>query len=474
MINGLNLTALLPSAARVSTSARVGTAAPASVNKASPADDASTKVMFGSQTPEIAAVYSLIPKKVNPAIAEQQHSQIQGLMGLASGGTSVSAFATLGSTLLSNLNDNRGDVVQTLRGADMGIARAPYDSAITMDIVTQSGTKVQLVMSQQDDGMTVQLKTDGEALNDDEAAAIAGLGKALGETLSGLGKQQPQLDISGLTQFDTRLLKSVDLKTDLRNDDKSLQSLNFHADNKTRSTAYEDGDFSLKMSSDMAHSAFAGNAAQQQIALSAWDSKFDKARTAGQGNYDQMAALKAVFRALNSNTSAEKMPVVATSAIRIGDNGASQLSGLNDFSLSLTQTEKSVNPAKLQEKDRFAYTASQSTEANAHSDSSKSVKQTTRSNLSAAWHQAIDPSIPLALGTQKSSQSYYYHVVENSEENSTTLNYNGRGQLANVAHHQQVDNRETVKKYLMGKLVDESLNPEKYSRSWGLDILGKL
>ena len=78
------------------------------------------------------------------------------------------------------------------------------------------------------------------------------------------------------------------------------------------------------------------------------------------------------------------------------------------------------------------------------------------------------------MGTQKSSQSYYYHVVENSEENSTTLNYNGRGQLANVAHHQQVDNRETVKKYLLGKLVDESLNPEKYSRSWGLDILGKL
>ena len=172
----------------------------------------------------------------------------------------------------------------------MGIARAANDSAISMDIVTQSGTRVQLVMSQQDDGMTVQLKTDGEALNDDEAAAIAGLGKALGETLSGLGKQQPQLDISGLTQFDTRLLKSVDLKTDLRNDDKSLQSLNFHADNKTRSTAYEDGDFSLKMSSDMAHSAFAGNAAQQQIALSAWDSKFDKARTAGPVSYTHLRA----------------------------------------------------------------------------------------------------------------------------------------------------------------------------------------
>ena len=68
MINGLNLTALLPSAARVSTSARVGTA-PASENKASPTDDASSKVMFGSQTSEISAVNSQIPKNANPAIA---------------------------------------------------------------------------------------------------------------------------------------------------------------------------------------------------------------------------------------------------------------------------------------------------------------------------------------------------------------------------------------------------------------------
>ena len=52
------------------TTALVGIAAPASVNKASPVDDASTKVMFGSQTPEIAAVYSLIPKKVNPAMSQ--------------------------------------------------------------------------------------------------------------------------------------------------------------------------------------------------------------------------------------------------------------------------------------------------------------------------------------------------------------------------------------------------------------------
>ncbi len=41
--------------------------------------------------------------------------------------------------------------------------------------------------------------------------------------------------------------------------------------------------------------------------------------------------------------------------IRVGDNGKSQLSGLNDFSLSLTQTEKSINPLHEEEKDRFSY-----------------------------------------------------------------------------------------------------------------------
>ncbi|WLI75446.1 hypothetical protein Q5705_12635 [Kosakonia sp. H02] len=473
MINGLNFTTLLTSPARVSPSAQSARAT--GNNAASNSDNASAKVMFGSQTQEIAAVYNLSAKKISASGVLQQNTQLQGLMKVAAGSASVSAFASLGSTLLSNLTESRDDVTQVLSGAALGTTRAPNNSAVTLDIVTQSGSTVHLVMSQQDDGLTVQLKTDGEALNDDEAAAVANLSEALEKTLNGLGQEPPQLDISGLTNFDSRMLKSVDLKTDVRNNGETLQSLNFHADDKTRSVAYEDGNFSLKMSSDSSHAVFSGNYAQQQSALRAYDDKFDKARIAGQGDRDQMAALKSVFRALNSTASAEATKIITVGqAIRIGDNGASQLSGLNDFSLSLTQREKASNPAHTEEKDRFAYSASQSTEEGLHSNGSKTVIQTARSHLSAAWHQALDPSIPLALNAMKSSQNYTYHLLENDETSTTTLNYNGRGQLADVGYNEQVNNRETVKKYVLGKLVDQTMRPEQYANNRKMVILRSL
>ncbi|WP_342322193.1 hypothetical protein AAEY27_18120 [Kosakonia sp. BYX6] len=475
MINGLNFTSLLTSSARVNSSVQVGaTARATSNNAASASQSASAKVMFGSQTQQIAAVYSLSPKKIDASLSLQQNAQLQGLMTLASGSGSVSAFAGLGSALLSHLKDNREDVTQALSGAALGVTKASSESAVTLDIVTQSGSTVHLVMTEQDDGMAVELKTEGEALNDDEAAAVANLSGALEKTLRGLGQQPPQLDIAGLTRFDSRMLKSVDLKTDMRNDQGTLQSLNFHADDKTRTVAYEDADFSLKMSSDTANSTLTGNYAQQQSALSAYDDKFDKARIAGHGDRDQMAALKSVFRALNSNADADKKVNTTSKEIRIGDNGASQLSGLNDFSLSLTQTEKAINPARSDEKDRFAYTASQSTEESQRSSGEKVVVQTARSHLSAAWHAALDPSIPLALNTMKSSQNYTYHLLENDEASTTTLDYNGRGQLANVGYHEQVNNRETVKKYVLGKLIENTLTPEQYSRNKRLSLLSSL
>jgi len=104
----------------------------------------------------------------------------------------------------------------------------------------------------------------------------------------------------------------------------------------------------------------------------------------------------------------------------------------------------------------------------------KTVKQTTHSHLSAAWHEALDPSIPLALNAMKSSQNYYYHLLDNDEESATTLNFNGHGQLASVGQHEQVNNRETVKKYVLGKLVDQTVTPEAYSRDKQLAILKTL
>lgn len=467
MITGLNLSSL-SSAMRVASTSLASTTVRTTTSAATPVEaPSSTKVMFGSQTSDIAAVYSLSPKKLSAT--SPQDSMMKGLLQAAVGSNSLSPLGSIGSTLLSNLKESRTDVTHAVTSATTGAAG--QQSAVSLDIVTQSGSTLHLNMTQKEDGVVVELKTDGEALNDDEAAAVANLGASLEKALSGLGQNPPKIDISGLTNFDSSVLKSVDLKTDVRADDASVQSLNFHASTTDRYVAYQDKDFSLKVSSDLSNPTLAGDYAQQQATLSAYDTKFDKARSTGHGDRDQMEALKSVFRALNTTASAERTAITVGADIRVDNSGQSQLSGLNDFSLSLTQTEKSTNPARDDEKDRFSYQASQSTTENVLSDGSKSVKQTTRSHISAAWHEALDPSIPLALNKMKSSQNYTYHLLENDEESTTTLNYNSRGMLGSVGHNEQVNNRETVKKYVRGELVDQTVTPVQYARSNVLSLL---
>lgn len=419
---------------------------------------ASTKVIFGSQSKEIAAVYDLSAKKV---AAGQNSPEIQALMNNVSGNSSVAALSGLGSALLSNLQSNPGDISASVSSTSLSAGVSATKSAVTLNIVTQSGSSVHLTLSRQDDGIAVEVKTEGKSLDKDEAEAVANLSKAFGKALDGLGREPPELDIADLTKFDSSVLKSVDLKTDMRRGDTTLQSLNFHADASERWVAYEDQEFSLKMTSDATSSAASASYAQQQLALKAWDDKFDKARTDGHGDLGQMAAMKSVFRALNSTVSAQSASPAGGAEIRLG---TSRLSGLNDFSLSLTQANKSLNPARSDEKQSFAYQASQNTEEIARNDGSKSIKQTNRSHLSASWYTALDPATPLSLNTTKSSQNYYYHLLEQDEESTTSLNYNAQGNLASVGQHEKVDNRETVKKYVLGELVDQTITPLQYER----------
>lgn len=447
----------------LSTATRVGTPRVSSNATLPAADSASTKVTFGSQTQAIAAIYSMSPQKISASASTQANSVIQDLMQAAMGGNSVSSFSNLGSALLENLKENRGDLTQALTQTESGAA-SDSKSAVSLDITTRSGSTVHLTLTQQADGIAVSVKTEGNQLNDDEAEAVASLGKAFQSVLNGLGEKPPKLDITELTKFNSNVLKSVDLKTDVRSGDNSLQSLNFHTDSSESWVGYQDADFSLKMTSDRSSSNDPADRIAQQIALAAYDKQFDQARIAGHGDRNQMELLKSVFHALNTPQS-ESIDVSGKSTEVRADSGNSTPSnGLNDFSLSLTQTSKSINPARLDEKESFSYQASQTTEESRSYDGSRSVKQTAHNQLSASWYQQLDPSIPLSLNRDKTSQNYIYHTLENDEVNTTTLNYNAKGQLASIKNQTQVNNLETMKKYVMGDLVDETNTPEKYNR----------
>lgn len=430
---------------------------------------ASTKVIFGSQSSEIAEIYSLSPQKRVTTPTAMDSTHIQSLMRSALSSEASTSFSGLGGELLKQLKDNPGDLSQVLTAAQVGdsAVNSLQESAVTLTITTQSGSSVNITLTQQSDGIAVEVKTTGNTLNQDEAEAVSQLGNAFQKALDGLAKQPPQLDIEGLTKFDSSVLKSVDLKTDIRRGDTEIQSLNFHADGAERWVGYQDQDFSLKMTSDRNQLALSGDALQKQLALSAYEKQFDKARSDGNGDKAQMNVLKSVFRALNSTDAAQENDAAGpvNTAIRLGSDSKARLSGLADFSLSLTQKEESVNPFRPNEKQSFSYQASQTTEDNRQpADGSGNIKQTSHAHLSASWYKPIDASTPLSLSMLKSSQNYYYHEVEQDSVNVTTLNFNNQGKLASVGYLSQVDNRETVKKYLLGELVENITTPEKYTR----------
>ncbi len=469
MITGINnktfLTTLSHLASSVGNSSPTvksnGTALPAAAS-------ASAKVIFGSQTAEIAAVYSMSPTKISDAAkaSTQADSALSGLMQLGLSSEGVSSLSGLGGLLLSNYADNQGDVSQALTSLGLDTnTNFPTKSAVSLNITTQSGSVVHLNLTRQSDGIAVELTTEGGKASDEEAAEIAKLGNAFQSALNGLSEKPPRMDVSGLTQFDSSLIKSVDLKTDLSRGDLSQQSLNFHADDKERWIGYQDNNFSLKMTSDTSNPSLVGTAAEQQAALNAWDSKFDKARRDGHGDSDQMAMLKTAFHALNKTQPKESSKASSPSAIQMGGDGKVQVRGLNDFSLSLTETEKAINPYRMDEKESFAYQASQSTQESTSHDGSLSVKQTLHTHLTASWYQALDPATPLSLNSSKNSQNYLYHTVDNEETNATTFNYNAKGLLTSIGNHTQVNNVETVRKYVLGELVDKTITPEKYERN---------
>lgn len=434
------------------------------------AANSSTQVTFGSQTESIASTYNLSPKKISATATDQASDVIQSLMQNAQENDSINGFSGLGSALLNNLKDNRADFTQAIAGSDLG-AYSTRKSAVSLSITTQSGTTVRLSLARQNDGIAVSVKTEGGELTDAEAEAIGELGKAFQSALDGLGGETPKLDIGDLTKFDSTLLKSVDLKTDVRQSDNSTQSLNFYADDTKRYVAYQDLDFSLKLTSDRS-TLTGGSLLEQEMALKAYDKQFDQARIDGHGDRNQMDMLKSAFHALNTTQPTTTPTLPDTTVVRVGANAKPQFGGLNDFSLSLTQAEKSINPSRMGEKVSFSYQASQTTSETEESDGSRSLKQTTQNRLSASWYQPLDPSIPLSLGTTKASQNYVYHTLERDEVNSTTMNFDNKGVLASIKNESQLNKLETMKKYVMGVLEDKSETPEKYKRESFMDLLG--
>ncbi|WP_182059226.1 hypothetical protein [Pantoea sp. ME81] len=413
--------------------------------------EASTKVTFSEASEAIAAIYKIVPAQVQSSGTISSSLQAQLNAAAQSDGVGMNA---IGSSLLKGLVQSGDNVTLSVPATSSANGTSNSQSAVALTVTTQSGIEVSLQMTRQQGGLVVELNTSGGKLNHDEAAAISQLSDGLQKALDGLDAGTTQLDISDLMKFDTSQLKSVDLKTDLRNGDNVTQSLNLHADDKERWLGFHNGDVSIKLDTDVSKLTQAGSAEQQAAALDQWSAKFDQAATRGHGDRDMLNLFKASFRALNTTQGQASHSVNTQRVIAIDANAAKNgaISGLADFSASYQQTPRSDNPYKPEEQDTFSLDVAQQTRSQQHTDS-QDLTQDTLFKLKASFHTALDSDGAAKLTALKSSQNYRYHLIDDEERSQTVVSQNKKGELA-AQTTQQLTQHETVKSYQQAKLID--------------------
>jgi len=91
-----------------------------------------------------------------------------------------------------------------------------------------------LSLSSQGNGLEVDIKVTDGSLSEADRTALAKLSAAFQNAIDGLTTVPPQLDLSGLTQFDPSVLSSVDFHANVQVEGNKNQTVDFHADSQRR------------------------------------------------------------------------------------------------------------------------------------------------------------------------------------------------------------------------------------------------
>lgn len=375
----------------------------------------------------------------------------------------------LGGELLKQVAYDGEDFSQSVQQAPNGVYAETYDmlvspsqisqhgmgdNQISLSITTRSGVKVDLKLDAGDNSIAIEAHSDGK-LNEAERKALGELSEAFQKSIDGLTEDPPRIDLAGLTQFNKNALASVDLKGSIKINPKETQYLEFHADASQRSVNFSGPAGSAKIDVDLSQSAAWGSKAQQAKALEKYMQQVDQAGMRGQGNATMIAMFKDAFTDMNSDYGT---PAVAPLSTGLTDRDRAMTTGLADFKASFAQTEVSSNPAKVTEKDSFAYEVSQKTTLSGASRMERGVTQQQESHLKARFHAPVSADAQLALDLEPQSQNYKYHMIDDSASSTTTIAYD-EGVLAKATLEMQAHQSSRVLKYTLGKLQEDHTTP---------------
>jgi hypothetical protein len=142
------------------------------------------------------------------------------------------------------------------------------------------------------------------------------------------------------------------------------------------------------------------------------------------------------------------------------------LTGLADFSASITDASASPNPMRPGEVEAFSYQVSQTTQLEG-SRYEGNISQNQQSHLVASYHQALTGGGAPALTSSRFSQYYDYVRLDDSAESTAQL-ATERGALVHASLRQTSDQSTRHSKYERGVLTSDLTTPEETFRSTDL------
>jgi hypothetical protein len=113
---------------------------------------------------------------------------------------------------------------------------------------------VDIELDSNDGTLAVSVNSSG-ALSDTERSALAKLADGFQQAINGLSASPPELDLSGLTQYDTSVLSSVNLQFNVTGDGSNYVSAYIALNSSTRSVKLTDSDGTINLSVDTSDSA---------------------------------------------------------------------------------------------------------------------------------------------------------------------------------------------------------------------------
>ncbi len=469
-------TAVSPLVTSSATTAWRTTSQPVPVDTAATATPAVSVSLGQSVTPADARTYAISGRTVAaPAWERQPDDAISSLMaGNLVHGPSGTRFNGLGGAMLKRFGADAGDFSQSVTLAAQGTSASALhtdaDNQIKLSIRTASGATVELGLGSQDDGMAVQIKVSGGELTEAERKALVQLSDAFQEAIDGLSAFPPRMALGGLMKFDPAVLSSIDFKAGIKAGIKAdgkgaINTLEFHADAKSRSVNASGPSGAVKVDVDLSNPAILGDATQQAQAMARYLQQVDAAGSRGRGDKALVSMFKDAFSQMNSDygvtapVAGREAPGVI--ALNAGDH--SLLSGLADFNASMVQPPVSSNPMRPEEVDTFSYKLSQSTSVTGKDPRNRNIHQDQQAQLSASFHRPLTPEVSLLLTASKESQFYEYVRIDDQARASADITYED-GKRIGATVEQSASESIRVQRYLMGKLASDTTTPLERKR----------